>query len=364
MWAFAGTAVARTSPVFQEARWSLRLINLVIIIYVFVLAGVAGKVVRDARTVKRLLTAMAIGAAVEAVVIAHDSLGVMGLGSVWFTDYAMHRMRGTFRASGQLGQYGMAALFLCYAFAAWPGLKRPWRVVVYGIAATSGLGAYFAARRSAVFCILLWGALLAVRSLLTKSGRKSIIPVVLLAMLVGVVLWQSLRQGEFAEFSGGQFAVLRPDALGNLYAEGHWFRQQVSDGLRIIRDNPLLGCGIGHAVFLTSDLKEIHNGYLSLLVETGVIGAILFALPIILVFRAAWSVWRLSNGTPWRDFAERLGLALVGWIPFSIHNRLWRDRAFWLAVIIVLSMEVVLRRYRQQWLPDHFEQPGPESEYA
>ena len=348
IWALLGAVVAWSSPNFAGIPWIIRIINLTILVYVFLLAGAGIRLATDLRTIKRILIAFAIGAALEGIIILHDSMGMLGLGSVWFLDRAMYRLRGTFRASGQLGQYGMAALFLCYAFAAWPGIKRGRRVAVYAVAAVGGLGTYYAARRSAAFCILVWVALLAVRSLTTKAGRRSIISIVVVVLVGVVVIWMSLGRAEFASWSVGQHEAITPSGLRTMYQEGGWFREQVRDGFRILSDHPVLGCGIGHAFLLTSTGAELHNGFLALLVETGPIGAILVAIPLVVVLKSVWRVYRMSNGTPWRDFAERLALPFVAWIPFSIHNRFWRDRAFWIAVVVVWAMEAFLTQYHQR----------------
>ena len=362
IWVVLGALVPMLSSKMANRNWVMAIFNPLIILYVFALAEAGSNVIDDSKTVKRLMIAFAVGAAFEGVIIVHDMLGMFGIGSVWFMDRAAYRLRGTFRANGQLGQYGMAMLFMCYALAAWPGITRRGRAIVFSLAIVGGLGTYYAARRSAVFCILLWAAMLAVRSVVTKGGRKTILSLVLLASIAAVVIVQSVRDAGFADWTRGEYEVIAPSSLGGLYSRGTWFREQLDDAVRILGEHPVLGCGIGNASYHTSTGAEIHNGVLALVVESGLLGVLLLMLPLFFVGGAVLRTYRLGKGTPWRDFVERLTISFIAWIIFSIHNRVWRDRTFWVALMIVVGMEVVLRQYHDRMSVAEYVEGAPDVE--
>jgi O-antigen ligase len=345
LWCTAGLVIAVVRPQLEGVGWLRRVMGLLIVYYVFLLADLGSKAVKDARALKAVLIAFGVAAAVEGVVILHDSLAMFGLGSVWFSDPQTYRLRGTFRSSGQLGQFAMAALFICYAAAGWPGLKKAWRGVLLGLAALGGLGAFFASRRSAIYCILVWGVLLAARGVLTKSGRRSLLSLMVLVAAGVAVVGVALEDSGFSEYLGWRFNMKVP-TLEAMYGQGGFFRSQMEDSLRIVSEHPVFGCGISHAAYYTSDGHEIHNGFLSMLAETGVVGVLLLALPLGIVLGRVVSVYRRSRGTPWRDLAGRLAIPFVAWTLFTIHNRVWRDRAFWVAVILIHALDVVVARCR------------------
>ncbi len=349
VWVVLGIVIAWARLDFYGSPLIIRVINIPIFLYVFFLSGICCRLVKDEQIVKHLLIAFLVGATIESIVIIHDGMGVLGMGSVWFMDRAEFRLRGTFRANGQLGQYGVAMLFFCYAFSAWPGISGKLKSFSLGLSVVGGLGTYFAVRRSGVLCIILWIGMLIFRSFFMGTGRKSIFSVVILLVLGFGIVGYSLTNQGLSEWFSGEYQAITPSSLANVYEEGGWFRGQVGDSWEIITSYPILGCGAGNAIFLTSNHAEIHNGFFAILAETGVFGAILMSVFLVHLGLVVRNTYRLAKGTPWGDFIERLTISFIAWIPFSIHNRLWRDRSFWIAVIIIFAMEVVLIQYHQSY---------------
>lgn len=94
----------------------------------------------------------------------------------------------------------------------------------------------------------------------------------------------------------------------------------------MFRDRPLVGCGLGHYLvehrnYLSNHNVPLplergrgivqHNTWLSLLTETGLIGAALFALLMIAWLATAWRLWRADNAPLWMRQQGLLFLVLA-----------------------------------------------------
>jgi hypothetical protein len=158
----------------------------------------------------------------------------------------------------------------------------------------------------------------------------------------GFVVFNAIGNPEYADYASWRFRGQISDISG-IYNSGSWFRGQIEDAISLWTANPILGCGFEQAAFHVTHGHEIHNGFLAILAETGLVGLLLFFLPIAVIIRSVFRVYVLSRGTPWEDFVERITLPFLPWIVFSIHNRLWRDRAFWVTIIVVMGVEGILR---------------------
>jgi O-antigen ligase len=100
------------------------------------------------------------------------------------------------------------------------------------------------------------------------------------------------------------------------------------EGLDLLVDRPVLGVGAG-AYSLVNDLdKEAHNSFLSVAVEVGLIGFVLFGFIVIIAATEAWDRLRFESGF-W------LTLILVWGIGAS--SLTWEDRrSTWLVLTLVV----------------------------
>jgi O-antigen ligase len=102
----------------------------------------------------------------------------------------------------------------------------------------------------------------------------------------------------------------------------------------MFRDRPLLGCGFGQydrekMPYLADRSSELplekstpyvqHNAFLSLMVETGVIGVSFYVLLLLLWVRNAWRLWNDNDTTPIVRNSSILFLTLLGaYLPNSL----------------------------------------------
>jgi O-antigen ligase len=121
-----------------------------------------------------------------------------------------------------------------------------------------------------------------------------------------------------------------------------------ADSLRIFRDHPWLGTGLGsfEAVFpeyqsFPSDLRydHAHDEYAEALTETGLVGGALIVLALGLFFRNAFRNLneRLENEAGWIQMGAVLGccgLLVHSFVDFNLHipaNAMWFALSFGIA---------------------------------
>ena len=175
-------------------------------------------------------------------------------------------------------------------------------------------------------CIVL---LLVLLKLARTRGRRPVRPAVVLAAIALVVLgftWidpgDSLTRLE---------TVVRPNLAKEI---GFGNRKEVAlDSLRIVRDHPWVGTGLGsfktvyrqYQSFPDDSLWDhAHNDYAEVLAETGLIGGGLTALAILLFLNLSFRglLDRLERGSGWMALGATLGccgLLVHSFFDFNLH---------------------------------------------
>jgi O-antigen ligase len=111
-------------------------------------------------------------------------------------------------------------------------------------------------------------------------------------------------------------------------------------------DRPLAGCGFGHyrdesVNYLADRSTDLplekarryvqHNTFLSLLAETGLMGASLFIALIVVWGRGAWRLWRAASAPLW---ARQQGLLFLAFLGGYLPNAMFHD----LSIIPMVNM--------------------------
>jgi len=124
------------------------------------------------------------------------------------------------------------------------------------------------------------------------------------------------------------------------------------DSLRIVRDHPLLGIGLGsfrvvfprYQSFADSKIWDhAHNDYAEALSETGLIGGLLMLAALLLFFRRAFSHLRerMKTETGWIQLGAALGacgLLVHSFFDFNLHIQ---ANAIWFVVCVALATSPV-----------------------
>ncbi|MCR4414949.1 MAG: O-antigen ligase family protein, partial [Thermoguttaceae bacterium] len=198
----------------------------------------------------------------------------------------------------------------------WPRCNRLGKLVVVALAALMAAGLYCTLTRS-VWLGGALGLLVVVTLPATKAWRAAVFAGAgLVALLVVGTQWDRLmafeRDRGLSARETADSVELRP-----MLAEIAW---------RMFRDRPIFGCGFGQYLeenrnYLADRSSERplekarpyvqHNLVLSLLTETGLVGAALFALVLVCWIRQAWTLWRTREAPPWARQFALVFLALV-----------------------------------------------------
>ena len=199
------------------------------------------------------------------------------------------------------------------------GRSRMWTLVnfayipaaAFAIALTGTRGAVLASVPTAVF--LLW-----VLARTGPSGRiaGAVALVVSAYLLISLAPETSLQRigTAFGEFSGG-------DLTGRV---GVWEQSWAA-----FQAQPLLGVGDGAHRAAIAAGKVAHNTALSVLVETGVLGLVLFGTFIVLLVRQVRSL----SGWEARLWVTQLSVILVGSLSLSVEDR----KSIWLFLFLAAA---------------------------
>lgn len=192
-----------------------------------------------------------------------------------FTLYG--RASGTFKDPNVFGPF-LVAPFL---YALNTAIERPWHRIVLplGLAGFLALGVFLSFSRGAWFILALALAIYGWLSYVTTTSdarRMRIVHLIAMGVvLVGVVVLGALQSERIDDLLEQRASLTQSYDVG---PEGRFGGQQKAVGL--ILDNPI---GIGATIFTSVyHHEEVHNVYLSMMLNAGWLGGALFLLTIML----------------------------------------------------------------------------------
>ncbi len=177
--------------------------------------------------------------------------------------------------------------------------------------------------------------------------KKRLILVILIAVFFSwqTVLPQSVVERISMTDSGGEIDT---SSLSRIELWG--------EAIREIKVNPVTGIGFGGTSalgFKTSDgrsRKDVHNGYVEILLEQGIIGILILLGILFYALRDGWLLFRRSDD----DFLRGLGLGLMGMTIATVVGNFFGDRWTYLSIMgyfwIIYAM--VVRVYQVYPLGD------------
>lgn len=307
--------------IFNSARGSYirSLVGYAALLMAFAYFTIGVSASKDRRRLTPLLAGIICGVIGESVIVFHDYF----LSSQWFPDRLDGRVRGTFRASGQLAAYGFATTGILLAFGRDCFDKR-W--MKWSVLACAGLASFFviaASRRSGmasgVICLGAYVAICIGRGRLPLIG---LLPTLGLLIFAGMLIFGDAHSS---------FLGQRIDKAAQSVDDGSdnfIIYQAIYVWERRAQWLPF-GYGIGMPPIPSSsgvDSHELHNGHLSILVELGVFCLLCFYAIGIAIVRSCWR-GRTSLSVDSRCVVVAF---MISGAIFMVHNRLHRDRSFML----------------------------------
>ncbi|GAA3756995.1 O-antigen ligase family protein [Terriglobus aquaticus] len=144
--------------------------------------------------------------------------------------------------------------------------------------------------------------LVAIGALALLKDRK-----LLVVLVVFLVTWQTVVPTAVSERVN-----MTHDANGQLEASAQERVDLWTQSRDMFMKNPVTGIGFGSFQFgeHTDNLKDTHNYYVKVLVETGLIGFLIFAAMLFIMFSASWKLFRTAKLAK-DPLYEALGLGML-----------------------------------------------------
>lgn len=267
---------------------------------------------------------------------------VLGLYAVVFPKYItspdtiefLGRGRGPYLNPIGNGMYLSAGLIACLMW--WPNVKKAHQPLVLALAGLNGIGAICTLTRSVWLGVGLAMVCLATMIVPTRHRLRVLLVAGItggLALaLVGGSLVAFKRDKHLTAKETEDSAKLRPILAAFAY--------------EIFQDYPLTGVGLSqykrHNIeYLTKRTFDLplatattyvqHNIFLSLLVETGLIGVVLFSATLIVWAFTGWQVWYTRELPLWQ---RQIGLFMVLMVAAYFPNGMFHE----MSVIPMLNM--------------------------
>lgn len=208
------------------------------------------------------------------------------------------------------------------------------------------IGIFFTGNRSAIISLGFAVLAYAIFSLRRTSGIKN--AVVISAIIVGAFYFASLYVPTIAQRSLDFASQGEENATDNIRGD------LLRISLRIIADHPVLGVGFGNgpdymAIYI-GDRVSVHNLFLGVAVETGLIGLVILMFMYFVVMRDLFDIW---TAEPTRgDLAFKMGnrdafhaMVLIlsyNIIPFLTHGLSPSRPWFAIFAFVVVTLRIML----------------------
>jgi hypothetical protein len=260
-----------------------------------------------------LILGLMFGLFYEFLIVVHDYFAT----TQFFPDVMRGRVRGTFRANGQLGIYGyvMAGIIFTISYSWFNKTKVKFVILSLGLAAVFIVVA--ASRRSAMISLAIW--LVAFLLLAIPSFKIHHLVAIIVCLAIGIMIFNATSD----EFTVGFTWQRLVNAFETLETPNAFTFRQLQRATDNISAWFPFGMGLGRWSG-NYDIHELHNAHLALLVESGLISFVVFCHLMLLPI--------LRN----RHTPSLTKYAIIGFIIASFfmmfHNTLHRDRTFMLTL--------------------------------
>jgi putative inorganic carbon (hco3(-)) transporter len=187
--------------------------------------------------------------------------------------------------------------------------RRLWRLAYWGLAAFSASCLMYALSRGAYVALLIGVLFLGVvkqRKLLVLMGVFALTAATIVPpAVIERVQMTSKGDGELDHSAETRLTL--------------W-----EDAMQLFDSNVVTGTGFNTYAFMhrVGSYEDTHNFYLKVMVETGVLGLLLFFALVTKMFRAGFQLFRKSKD----PFFQSLGLGLTGWMVAALTASLFGDR--------------------------------------
>ncbi len=197
----------------------------------------------------------------------------------------LSRMRGTLGFPNQYGAFVILLLPMAISLSVF--VKRSWYKVFLIVTTSFGLAGLFLSLSRSSWAGFLLG-MVCFTFIMFRRGLlkpKFIVAIVVMIAVVAGVAFANMDTIE-ARFESG--------------ADGSWRELMVGISIPMIKDNPVFGVGLFnyqyHSFHIFKFWHPVHNTFLRLASETGILGALLFIITIIVVLKESYKMAMKNDG--------------------------------------------------------------------
>ena len=214
-----------------------------------------------------------------------------------------------------LGAFEAQVAILLLALAAFER-KRLWQLGYVALAIVSAICLMFTFSRGGYLALLFGWLFLG----LVKQRKL----LVLLALFVG--MWTSLVPPAVQQ----RVLMTYDQTSGELDHSAATRVNLWHEAMQVFDTNPLVGVGFDTYAYTEhlSNYKDTHNIYVKVLVETGILGLLIFLWLLAKTFVTSYGLFRKARD----PFLASLGLGLAGWVVSSFVANCFGDRWMYLQV--------------------------------
>ena len=244
------------------------------------------------------------------------------------------RISGTFRSTGQLGLYLLTTFWIALASCFLPDNSKKHRFALLLLMLGIIIVSLFASRRS-TFAGFLVGAVVFTLINLRRPKRLALWVGLILCIVFVVAVVLNINEGFFRYFSK-RFVILHPDSI----EQNPFIQSQFKDTSQAFWENPVMGIGFGSFMYskYASTGNEIHSSPMQMLVETGIIGFLVYLFLLGMLLRLAYENTFTLKDPKWSQFSSVIFAALFGIYTSAIYNRHLRERSFWVLIGIIVCI--------------------------
>ncbi len=298
------------------SRWIMTYLQL------FVLIWLANQLFTTPGRLRFAMLSFAFAAVISAISGINDVL--LSQGSSQSGDFSMLRSQGTGESINLISRYYVVALVYLYYFLNWNkhrGMRVLYTVGIVLLVA----GVYTTSSRTGILLLIITVLFISLR------WAVSIRQVGIISLVLAFLLVLNFLPGQVAQIQERFFEEQGESSVEENVRQDLW-----ATALEVSTENPIGGIGVGQFAQMNRYRVGAHNGYLSVLVETGIPGFVLFAGMIVVSLRGyariIFSKEYIEQHPAYRELVIACGLGFVIMLLGMFTKDDHYDKMLWLSM--------------------------------
>ena len=366
-WSLAFVVVLSISVNLAYIRPTQSIVEFMVLLYILIFYTLFEQLICTEEDIRNVINVWLVVAAVV-VIIGLSDMGTKFWGLPTFINLVGERYEwrtsATFRTTGQLGVYLFTTFWIVLASYFRPDTSKKYRfallLVMLGIVIVS----LFASRRSAFASFFVSAGVFTLINLRNpkqinlRNPKQIALWTGLILCIVFIILGVLNINEDFSRYFSNRIAVLQPTKMKQV----PFIQTQIGETSRAFWENPVLGIGFGgfRNSRYDSTGNEIHSAPTQMLIETGIIGFLVYLFFLGMLLKLAYENAFTLDNPKWSQFSSVIFAALFGLYTSALYNRHLRERSFWVLIGIIVCINRLAKWKAQQELEQQDNQDSSE----